>query len=320
MKMYQCNVSLILVLVIFGCTGNNETATSFTDTTASSSSRLNTYSSQEKSSSTSILLTVPDSSASAITFQPENMTAINTQISFYGTGADSNIITLGPKTSNGPSWDPYPNKTSMEFELERGTPILAPLDMKMILFDNRNAEYRDLQDGQRLEPFDDLELCFESTSPEWPKMILCVYHLLSSPLLKAHNISPQCSSVESWHDTDQGLGHGFYEFDDYQITKGNYSDCDPLMQKELRRGDLIGFAGSVGNHSMAPFRFKVKHTSINPTVTNGDAYLHWVQPGSFFYWKCFATDAIFPPGVLAYPFECEGYELEESYKNIEFKY
>jgi integrase len=49
------------------------------------------------------------------------MEGINTHIEMYGTGADPNIITLGPKVGGHPGWEPYPNKTSMEFELNHGT-------------------------------------------------------------------------------------------------------------------------------------------------------------------------------------------------------
>ena len=40
---------------------------------------------------------VPDTSASAITSPPPNMEGINTHTQVYGTGADPNMITLGPK-------------------------------------------------------------------------------------------------------------------------------------------------------------------------------------------------------------------------------
>jgi hypothetical protein len=71
---------------------------------------------------------------------------------------------------------------------------------------------------------------------------------------------------------------------------------------------------------MAPFCFKVSDTSINPTVIKGNRYLHWVQPSSFFYWKSYRPDAIFPRGVLAYPFETDGYQLPAEQHDVNFKY
>ncbi len=56
---------------------------------------------------------VPLTSASAITSPPLNMEGINTHTEMYGTGADPNIITLGPKVGGQPDWEPYSNKTSM---------------------------------------------------------------------------------------------------------------------------------------------------------------------------------------------------------------
>jgi hypothetical protein len=96
--------------------------------------------------------------------------------------------------------------------------------------------------------------------------------------------------------------------------------CEALIGYTVKRGELIGFAGSVGTHSFADFCFKVSDTSENPTVQRGNRYLHWVQPGSFFYWKCYSPDADFPSGVLAYPFECDGYQLPAEQHDVNFKY
>ena len=266
------------------------------------------------------ILGVPDTSASAITSPPPSMEGINTHTQVYGTGADPNMITLGPKVGGHPGWEPYPDKTSMEFELNHGTPVLAPIDMVLVGFNNRNANYR-IQSGQKQTPYNDLELWFESASPDWPGMIIIVYHLLSSPLLLGHNQNPDCGEVEKWGSTFQTKGHQFYEFYDFIIPEtGNARSCDALIGHLVKRGELIGFAGSVGTHSMAPFRFKVSHTSENPTVRWGNRYLHWVQPGSFFYWKCYSPDADFPSGVLAYPFECEGYQLPAEQHDVNFKH
>lgn len=92
------------------------------------------------------------------------------------------------------------------------------------------------------------------------------------------------------------------------------------MGHTVKRGELIGFAGSVGTHSFADFCFKVSDTSENPTVQKGDRYLHWVQAASFFYWKSYSPDANFPSGVLAYPFESDGYQLPVAQHNVNFKY
>ena len=264
---------------------------------------------------------VPGTSASAITSPPSNMEDINSQTHIFGTGADPEMITLGPGEGGQPGWPPYPGKTSMEFELPHGAPILAPIDMVLIAFDNRNASYRIGSDGERMTPFNDLELCFESLNPDWPGMIVCVYHLVSSPLLVGHNSDEACSEVEEWQGTIQAQGHLFFEYEDYFIPESASSrPCAGLIGKSVERGQLIGFAGSVGSHPMASFRFKVSHESTNPLVRRGNDHLHWVQPGSFFYWKCFASGINFPNGVLAYPFECGGFQVPFEQHNIDFKY
>jgi len=264
---------------------------------------------------------VPDTSASAITSPPPSIEGINTHSQLYGTGADPNIITLGPKNGRCSDWPPYPNKSSMDFELDHGTPVLAPLDMVLIGFDNRNANYRVRSDGEIQSPYNDLELIFESASPDWPGMIICVYHLSSSPLLIGHNQDQACDEVEEWKGTVQTRGHIFYSIDEYVFKGlGDPDSCEALIGRLVKRGEVIGYAGSVGNHSMAAFRFKVSHTSKNPTVRFGNRYLHWVQPDSFFYWKCYSPDADFPDGVLAYPFPCENYDLPAEQYDVNFKY
>jgi hypothetical protein len=254
------------------------------------------------------------------------MEGINTHTEMYGTGADPNVITLGPKVGGQPGWEPYTNKTSMEFELNHGVPVLAPADMMLVGFKNQSVKYRIRSDGERQAPYNDLELYFESVSPDWPGMIISVYHLLSSPLLLGHNQHPDCAEGETWGtnqaeaDGVSSQGHLFFAFNDYLREQGNASSCDALMGYSVKRGELIGFAGSVGSHSMAPFRFKVSHTSANPTVREGNLHLHWVQPGSFFYWKCYSFDAQFPSGVLAYPFECGNFQIPSEQHDVSFKY
>ena len=73
------------------------------------------------------------------------------------------------------------------------TPVLAPLDMKFVGFENRSAHTRG-----RLEPFDDLELCFESVTTEWLGLVLCVYHLHTTPLLRGHLKHKDCGIQEKW--------------------------------------------------------------------------------------------------------------------------
>ncbi|MFC1945809.1 hypothetical protein ACFLW1_01265 [Chloroflexota bacterium] len=263
---------------------------------------------------------VPDTSASAITSPPTSMAGINTHTQVFGTGADPDIITLGPKTGSHPDWPPYSNKYSVEFELPHGTPVLAPVDMVLVGFSNKNAEYR-IQSGVKHAPFNDLMLCFESASSDWPGMIIIVYHLLSSPLLIGHNQEPDCGECEEWGDMEQAKGRLFFDTNEQTVSeKGNASSCEALIGYTVKRGELIGFAGSVGDHSMASFGFKVSHTLENPTVVKGSRYIHWVQPDVFFYWKCYSPDTVFPSGVLAYPLECDGFTLPVEQHNVNFKY
>jgi hypothetical protein len=262
----------------------------------------------------------PETSASAITAPPASMVGIDTHSHVFGTGADPEMITLGPQNGGQPGWEPYPGKTSMEFELEHGAAVLAPMDMVLISFNNRSAEVRLRTDQPPMAPFDDLELCFQSISSDWPGMVICTYHLYSSPLLRGHNQNPDCAAVEEWGSSVQAEGRQFYEFEDVVVSKRSAAACEALIGMEVQRGEIIGYAGSVADHSMAPFRFKVPHATENPLVARGEKHLHWVQPGSFFYWKCFSTEVEFPPGVLAYPFECGGYQLSAGQRNPAFKY
>jgi hypothetical protein len=152
-------------------------------------------------------------------------------------------------------------------------------------------------------------------------MIICVYHLSTSPLLLGHHEGSDCYEEEEWGNILQAQGHIYYEQEDFAYRDlDTAKPCKALLGHTVKRGEVIGYAGSVGNHSMAPFRFKVAYSEVNPTVRIGNKYLHWVQPGSFFYWKCYSPDTDFPNGVLAYPFICEDYQLPVEQYNLNFKY
>jgi len=271
--------------------------------------------------SSPVPIPVPKTSASVITSPPSSMVGINTHAEVFGTGADPNIITLGPKLGSHPDWPTYPAKHSNEVELKHGTPILAPIDMMFVGFQNNNAKYGIGADGQKYTPMNDLMLVFESASPDWPDMLIKTYHLYSSPLLPGHYQNPNCGESETPGKNVQTKGHLAFGFGDgITVEKGNISACEPLLGYKVKRGELIGYAGSVGSHTFASFGFKVQDTSINPTVKEGNPYLHWVQPSSFFYWKCYNPNASFPSGVLAYPFECDGYQLPVEQRDVNFKY
>jgi hypothetical protein len=149
---------------------------------------------------------------------------------------------------------------------------------------------------------------------------MTVYHLLTSPLLTGHTQS-------SSNDLLAPPAQGFQLFWDGNYTlspTGNAVSYGALIGYKVKRGELIGFAGTVpspkGPHFFADFYFNVPDTSVNPNIKNGDKYLHLVQPGSFFYWKSYSPDADFPSGVLAYPFEIDGYQLPAEQRDVNFKY
>ena len=269
-----------------------------------------------------LIPTIPSTSASAITSPPTSMERINAHTELYGsTGADPNLITLGPTTIDNQKGTPYLGKRGMEFELDSRTPLLAPIDMTLVGFQNNSTESGIGADGQKYTPMNDLVLIFESASPDWPGMIIVLYHLYTSPLILGHYQNSDCGDVEWGAKNIQAEGHLFFPYDDYLVSpKGNTKACQALIGRMVKRGELIGYAGNVGEHSFASFCFKVPSESINPTVKKGSRNLHWVQPSLFFYWKSYSSDAVFPSGVLAYPFEIDGYQLPAEQRDVNFKY
>ncbi|KKP39226.1 MAG: hypothetical protein UR29_C0008G0022 [Candidatus Woesebacteria bacterium GW2011_GWC2_33_12] len=267
---------------------------------------------------TTPILDVPKTSASAITLPPPSMDGINTHTELYGTGADPNIITLGPKVGGHPGWEPYQYKPGMGFEAYKGgSPVLAPFDMVLVGFRDTSTQ---IVSGGTSAHSDDVKLFFESASLDWPGAYLTVYHLLTSPLLTGH-------TQRASNDLMAPPAQGFQIFWDGTYTlppQGNAASYGALIGYKVKRGELIGFAGTVpspkGPHSFADFYFDVPDTSVNPNIQNGDRYLHLVQPGTFFYWKSYSPDATFPSGVLAYPFETDGYQLPTEQRNVNFKY
>jgi hypothetical protein len=265
---------------------------------------------------------IPATSACAITSPPPSMAGINTHTELYGTGADPNIITLGPKVGGHPGWPIYEHHPGMTFEAyNRGSPVLAPLDMILVGFRDTSTSSQIVPGGTFVHT-DDVKLFFESASPDWPGVYMSVYHLLTSPLLTGHT---QSASNDLLAPPAQGF-QLFWDGNFTLSTSGNASSYGALIGYKVKRGELIGFAGTVpladgvGTHSFADFYFDVPDASINPNITKGDIHLHLVQPGSFFYWKSYSPDATFASGVLAYPFECDGYRLPVKQRDVNFKY
>ncbi len=256
---------------------------------------------------------IPVDTASGATGPPADMASINSMHDLlrtegssihFGTQADPATVTLGPTDGGVPRWPPYEGKNSLNFKMPRMTPVLAPLDVRFVGFKNRSANYRQ-RPGVRVSPFDDLELCFDSVSDDWTGLVMCVYHLHTTPLLQAHLDNEACGIQESWDGGGAEAGRIYYLNNSTEVSRNAPESCEPLLGSVIKRGGVIGYSGQVGDNPHAGFRFKVRSEDQNPLTTTGDPYLHWVQPSVFFYWQCFEPDAVFQPGVLAYPFDCE---------------
>mgnify|MGYP001416885497 FL=1 len=258
---------------------------------------------------------VPAGTASAVTGPPADMAGINSMYDLlrtqdssisFGTQANPAMVTLGPTDGGEPSWPAYEGKHSLNIKMPKETPILAPLDLRFVGFKNRSAEYRqDTPEDSYQAPFDDLELCFESVSDDWPGLVMCVYHLYTTPLLQAHLDNDACGIQERWDGGGAESGRIYYEYNSTEGSRRDPESCQPLLGSIIERGGVIGYSGQVGNNPHSGFKFKVRSLDQNPLTTAGDPYLHWVQPSVFFYWQCFEPDVVFQPGVLAYPFDCE---------------
>ena len=228
----------------------------------------------------------------------------------FGTHADPKVITLGPKKGGKPGFKPYKGKHSLDIDMPLDTPILAPIDMTFIGFKNNSAKK-----NKKLKPFDDLEMCFESNTKDWPGMIVCFYHLRTSPLMKGHLVNNECSRIENYDIKKVANGEGRTFFLTSDATWGkthkssrNPKSCQAKLGKQIKRGEVIAFSGQVGKHEFSSIKIKVKSDKQNPLMlknkAQGDPYLHWVQPAKFFYWKCFTPQTKFSECVLAYPFQC----------------
>ena len=268
------------------------------------------------STTTSTTTTTVPAASSGLTEPPADMSGINEMHKVllkkdskirFGTHADPNFITLGPKEGGEPGFPPYEGKHSLDIDMPLDTPILAPIDMTFIGFRNNSAEQR-----EEYKPFDDLEMCFESDSEDWPGMIVCFYHLRTSPLMKGHLVNDECSRIKNYDNKKiaNGGGRTFFLKNDaiWGVTHKSSRDpksCQAELGKQIKRGEVIALSGQVGKHEFSSIKVKVKSDKQNPITLKGDSYLHWVQPATFFYWKCFTPQVEFPDGVLAYPFQCD---------------
>ena len=227
----------------------------------------------------------------------------------FGTQADINMVTLGPKDGGYPKYPPYNGKNSLNIKMPLTTAVLAPLDLEFIGYKNRSAEMR--KRGNKItRPYDDIEICFKSVNNEVLSLVMCIYHLQSSPLLPNFSKNEKCGIRPDW-DIKKNVAKAGLIY--YERTTGVYSysemsdPCGAKLGNVYRRGEVIGYSGAVGNNPHVGFRFKVLGKEPNPLSSKSrikNLYLHWVQPSVFFKWKCFDPNADFDSDVLAYPFDC----------------
>lgn len=128
--------------------------------------------------------------------------------------------------------------------MPKGTPILAPLDMWFLEFRNRSAEDRQVTDQrERLTPFDDLELCFESVSDDRPGLVPRVYRLSSTPLLQAHLDDVASGIQERWDGGGAEEGRIYYLSNSSERLGSDAEFCQSLLGSIIDRGDVIGYSG-----------------------------------------------------------------------------
>jgi hypothetical protein len=77
-------------------------------------------------------------------------------------------VTFGKKFGVVPSIPYYKGKRGTEVKILRETPLLAPLDSKFVGFNSSLTASKVTSDGHLVRLFDSLELCFQSTSSQWP--------------------------------------------------------------------------------------------------------------------------------------------------------
>ncbi len=209
--------------------------------------------------SASSALTEPPSDMSGINEMHKVLLKKNSKIRF-GTHADPKVITLGPKQGGKPGFKPYKGKYSLNIAMPLDTPILAPIDMTFIVFKSNSAKKK-----KKMKPFDDLEMCFESNTKDWTGMIVCFYHLRTSPLMKGHLVNNECSRIENYDIKKIAYGEGrvFGTMIDVIFGETHKSSRDPKpcqaeLGKQIKRGEVIAFSGQVGRHEFSSIKIKVK--------------------------------------------------------------
>ncbi len=125
----------------------------------------------------------------------------------FGTPADPDMVTLGPKKDQRLESSPYKGKTSLNIKMPLSMPILAPLDLEFVGYKNRHAKMRKSSSGKVYQPFDDLELCFKSINRQIP-LVMCAYHLRSTPLLPKLFKTKWCNVRPDWNVGDSGVPKG----------------------------------------------------------------------------------------------------------------
>ena len=228
----------------------------------------------------------------------------------FGTPADPNMVTLGPKYDAKLTLPPYKGKTSLNIKMPLSTAVLAPLDLEFVGYKNRHAEMRATPMGV-YQPFDDLELCFKSINRETP-LVMCAYHVRSSPLLPELFKTKLCNVRPDWNFGDKQVPKAGLVY--FETKTSKYDDlknddvCGAKIGTIMKRGQILAYSGTVGANAHTGFRFKVYDEKPNPILDKKKTFninLHWVQPRVFFDWQCFDESQTFETEVLTYPFDCK---------------
>tara|TARA_B110000503_G_C7018138_1_gene358588 strand:- start:90 stop:833 length:744 start_codon:yes stop_codon:yes gene_type:complete len=168
-------------------------------------------------------------------------------------GSINNAATLGRKTQNCcPSCKGYRSKEGQTLHTNRGTPVLAIADMKLLTALNKSAKQRTGRMGRQnasfnvMKPFDDLHLSFLDKLGN----IIHYYHLISdNPFVpgfgKGKCTIPLEFQTEHW--------------------KRYPTSCGGTVKREVKKGEVIGYVGQTGSASG-----HAEHISLGITVGGED--------------------------------------------------
>lgn len=212
-----------------------------------------------------------------------NTTTQNKYTTYNGIPCSFNGVKIGDRNDNAQLGNtsggcvvnkPYPGKRGQSFHVKRGTPIVAPTDLKLRFIVNYSAEkncvWQDKSAKKHIKkhgcmvPYDALKLELE----DYKGNVFLFYHLMDkSPFVPGFG-KGKCAPTETYRAGS---------------VMGYPSSCGGIVMDKVSKGDVIGYSGTTGKTEHFSFAVRIEN---HPSFPNQKG---WIIPSNELVWENFPS-------------------------------